>query len=163
MTLPSQRLAELGLALPEAARPLAAYVPATQVGDLIYTSGQLPTQSGTLVATGKLGEAVLVADGAGCARVAALNALAAAAAVAGGLDGIARVVKVAVFVASAPGFTEQAKVANGASELLESVFGEAGRHARSAVGVASLPLDAPVEVEMVLQLARRPTVQPVSA
>lgn len=168
MTLPSQRLAELGLALPEIAKPLAAYVPAVRTGDLVYTSGQLPLRHGALLSTGKVGAGetsggVSVAEAAECAQVAALNGLAAASAAAGGLDAIARVVKVVVFVASAPGFTDQPQVGNGASELLGKVFGDAGQHARSAVGVASLPLDAPVEVELVVEVASRPTVRPVSA
>lgn len=162
MTRPSERLAELGLALPPVARPLAAYVPAVRTGDLVYTSGQLPIRDGVLVATGKVGDAVAVAEAVACAEVAALNGLAAAASVVGELDAIARVLKVVVFVASAPGFVDQPQVGNGASELLTSVFGEAGQHARSAVGVASLPLDAPVEVELVVQVASRPTVHPVS-
>jgi len=167
MSSPSARLAKLGLALPEVPRPLAAYVPAVRTGDLVFTSGQLPLRDGALVQVGPVG----AGDGTGtgvdaateCARIAALNGLAAAAAVAGDLDAIERVVKVVVFVSSAPGFGEQPRVANGASELLGEVFGDAGQHARSAVGVASLPLDAPVEVELVVQVGARPTVRPVSA
>ncbi len=151
MTSASQRLADLGLELPPVATPLAAYVPALAVGSLIHTSGQLPTRDGALVATGKVGTEVSPDEAAAAARVAALNAVAAAAAIAGGLDAIARVVKVVVFVASAPEFTGQPTVANGASELLQQVFGEAGTHVRSAVGVSVLPLDAPVEVELVVE------------
>lgn len=147
----SQRLAELGIELPPVAAPVAAYVPATRVGDQIWTSGQLPFTDGVLTATGKVGDAVAQDLGTEAARVAALNAVAAAAAVAGGVDRIRRVVKVVVFVASAPGFTGQPAVANGASLLLGEIFGEQGTHVRSAVGVAVLPLDAPVEVELIVE------------
>lgn len=161
MTSPSARLEELGLRLPGVPAPLAAYVPAVQVGNLVYTSGQLPSVDGQLVATGKVGGAVSPDLAAECARTAALNGLAAAAAEVGGLDAIVRVVKVTVFVASEPGFTGHPQVANGASELLGSVFGDAGRHARSAVGVAVLPLDVPVEVELVVEVAAKPTIRPL--
>lgn len=161
MTAPSARLEELGLRLPAVAAPLAAYIPAVQVGGLVYTSGQLPTVDGRLVATGKVGGAVGPDTAAECARVAALNALAAVAAEVGGLDAILRVVKATVFVASEPDFTGQPQVANGASELLGQVFGTAGRHSRSAVGVAVLPLDAPVEVELVVEVAAKPTIRPL--
>ena len=156
MTAAAKRLAELGLELPAVATPLAAYVPAVRSGDLVYTSGQLPSVAGRLTATGKVGDGVTAEAAANCARIAALNALAAVAAEVGGLDGIGRVVKALVFVASAPGFTGQAQVANGASQLLVDVFGEAGRHARSAVGVAVLPLDAPVEVEIIVEVRASP-------
>jgi enamine deaminase RidA (YjgF/YER057c/UK114 family) len=146
------RLAELGLTLPPVAAPVAAYVPATKTGNYVYTSGQLPFTDGKLQVTGKVGESVTEAQGAALARTCALNALAAAAAVAGGLDAIARIVKVTCFVASASSFTGQALVANGASELLMEVFGEAGKHARSAVGVVVLPLDSPVEVELIAEV-----------
>lgn len=152
----SQRLAELGIELPPVVPPVAAYVPATVYGDLVYTSGQLPMISGELPAVGKVGEGhglVPPADAKGLARQCALNAIAAAAAAAGGVDRLARVVKVTGFVASVPEFTGQPVVINGASELLGEVFGDAGRHARSAVGVAVLPLDSPVEVEVVFSLA----------
>jgi enamine deaminase RidA (YjgF/YER057c/UK114 family) len=149
---PEERLAALGLALPPVAVPLAAYVPAVRTGSYVYTAGQLPFVDGKLLATGKLGAGLSVADGAALARTAALNALAAAASVAGGLNGLARIVKVTGFVASDPGFTAQAQVVNGASELLLEVFGEAGKHARSAVGMAVLPLDAPVEIELVAEV-----------
>ncbi|MFF3440753.1 RidA family protein [Streptosporangium sp. NPDC002721] len=147
-----ERLAELGLTLPEVVPPLAAYVPAVRSGDHVYTSGQLPIVDGKLVATGKVGAEVDVEDAYELARVCALNALAAVASAAGGLSNIVRVVKVVGFVASAPGFTGQPQVVNGASDLLAAVLGEAGRHARSAVGVAVLPLDAPVEVEVIAEV-----------
>ena len=148
----SQRLAALGLTLPPVAAPVAAYVPAVRTGNYVYTSGQLPFVDGKLQGAGKVGDAVAPDEAASLARIAALNALAAAASVAGGLDAIARVVKVTCFVASAPGFTGQAQVANGASELLIEVLGDAGRHARSAVGMAVLPLDTPVEVELIAEI-----------
>jgi enamine deaminase RidA (YjgF/YER057c/UK114 family) len=149
---PAARLAALGLTLPEVVPPLAAYVPAVRSGGYVYTSGQLPMADGKLLATGKVGAEVKVEEASALARVCALNALAAAAAAAGGLSGIRRVVKVTGFVASAPDFTAQAQVVNGASELLLEVFGEAGRHARSAVGMAVLPLDAPVEIELIAEV-----------
>lgn len=150
---PEQRLADLGLTLPVVTAPLAAYVPAVVAGGFVYTSGQLPFVDGKLPATGKVGASIGVDEAAGFARTCALNALAAAASVAGGLSGIKRIVKVTGFVASAPHFTGQAQVVNGASELLIEVFGEAGKHARSAVGMAVLPLDTPVEVELIAELA----------
>jgi enamine deaminase RidA (YjgF/YER057c/UK114 family) len=146
------RLAELGLTLPTVAAPLAAYVPAVRSGNLVWTSGQLPFVDGALSATGKVGAEVEAARGQELARTCALNALAAIAAEVGDLDRVRRVVKVVGFVASAPGFFGQPGVINGASELLGEVFGDAGRHARSAVGVAVLPLDAPVEVEVVVEV-----------
>jgi|SRR3954452_5237374 enamine deaminase RidA (YjgF/YER057c/UK114 family) len=148
----AERLAALGLTLPPVAAPVAAYIPAVRTGNYVYTSGQLPLVDGKLQGTGKLGDGVSVEDGAKLARIAALNALAAASSVAGGLDAITRIVKVTCFIASAPAFTGQAQVANGASELLIEVLGEAGRHARSAVGMAVLPLDSPVEVELVAEV-----------
>ena len=148
----SEKLAALGLALPEVATPVAAYVPAVRTGNYVYTSGQLPFVDGKLQGTGKVGDSVTVAQAAGFARTAALNALAAAAQAAGGLDAIKQVVKVVCFVSSATDFTGQAQVANGASELLIDVFGDAGKHARSAVGMAVLPLDTPVEVEIVVEV-----------
>ncbi len=152
MTGPAERLAELGLTLPPVAAPGGAYVPAVRSGAFVYTSGQLPTVDGKLPAVGKVGGEVSVSDAAGLARTCALNALAAAASQAGGLDGILRIVKVTGFVASAPGFGGQPQVVNGASELLIEVFGEDGRHARSAVGVAELPLNSPVEVELIAEV-----------
>lgn len=150
--LPSASLERLGITLPPVAAPVAAYVPATRVGDQIWTSGQLPTRAGALVATGKVGAEVSQEAGAEAAKVAALNAVAAVAAVAGGIDAIRRIVKVVVFVASVPEFTAQPAVANGASLLLADLFGDAGVHVRSAVGVSVLPLDAPVEVELVVEV-----------
>jgi enamine deaminase RidA (YjgF/YER057c/UK114 family) len=150
---PEERLAALGLRLPEVVPPVAAYVPAVRSGSTVYTAGQLPVVEGKLVATGKVGAEVGAAEAAALARTCALNALAAAASVAGGLAGIRRIVKVTGFVASAPDFTGQAQVVNGASELLLEIFGEAGRHARSAVGMAVLPLDAPVEVELIAEVS----------
>ncbi len=150
---PEGRLAALGLALPPVVAPLAAYVPAVRSGSMVYTAGQIPMVDGKLVSTGKVGADVGAAEAAALARTCALNALAAAASVAGGLSGIRRIVKLTGFVASAPDFTGQAQVVNGASELLLEVFGDAGRHARSAVGMAVLPLDAPVEVELIVEVA----------
>ena len=147
-----RRLAALGLALPEVARPVAAYVPAVRSGPLVWTSGQLPMVEGRLAATGKVGAEVSAEDAALLARTCALNALAAVKAEIGDLDLVRRVVKVVGFVASAPGFTGQPAVVNGASQLLGDAFGDAGKHARSAVGVAELPLGAPVEVEIVVEV-----------
>jgi enamine deaminase RidA (YjgF/YER057c/UK114 family) len=148
----SERLAALGLALPPVTQPVAAYMPAVRTGNYVYTSGQLPLVDGKLRGTGKVGEDVAVDEAAGLARICALNALAAIASVAGGLDAITRIVKVTCFVSSAPAFTGQAQVANGASEFLIEVLGDAGRHARSAVGMAVLPLDSPVEVELIAEV-----------
>jgi enamine deaminase RidA (YjgF/YER057c/UK114 family) len=150
---PEDRLSALGLALPTAPPPLAAYVPAVRTGDYVYTSGQLPLVDGKLLATGKVGGQIPVAEGSALARICALNALAAVASVAGSLSAIRRIVKVTGFVASTPDFTGQAQVINGASELLLEVFGDAGRHARSAVGMAVLPLDSPVEVELIAEIS----------
>lgn len=149
----SQRLADLGIALPDVVPPVAAYIPAIVHGELVYTSGQLPMVAGALPATGKVGGAVAAEDAKGYARQCALNAIAAAAAVAGGVDRLAGVVKVVGFVASTPDFTGQPGVINGASELFGEVFGDAGRHARSAVAAPVLPLDSPVEVEVIFRLA----------
>jgi enamine deaminase RidA (YjgF/YER057c/UK114 family) len=149
---PEARLTALGLALPQVTPPLAAYVPAVRTGRYVYTSGQLPVVAGELQAVGKVGAELGAAEASALARTCTLNALAAAAAAAGGLSAIRRIVKVTGFVASAPGFTQQAQVVNGASELLLEVFGEAGRHARSAVGMAVLPLDAPVEIELIAEV-----------
>ncbi|SPM30119.1 RidA family protein [Mycobacterium terramassiliense] len=147
----SARLERLGVALPEVAAPLASYVPAVRTGNLVYTSGQLPIQSGQLAGTGKVGAEVSPEQGRAMARICALNALAAVNSLVG-VDAVARVVKVVGFVASAPGFNGQPGVVNGASELLAEVFGDAGAHARSAVGVSELPLDAPVEVELIVEV-----------
>jgi enamine deaminase RidA (YjgF/YER057c/UK114 family) len=146
-----ERLAELGLELPQVVPPVAAYVPAARTGNLVYTSGQLPMVDGKLPATGKVGGEVDPGHAKELAATCALNALAAIDALAG-LDNVVRIVKVVGFVASTPDFTGQPGVVNGASELLGSVFGEAGQHARSAVGVAALPLDAPVEVEVIAEV-----------
>ena len=147
------RLAELGIELPEVAAPAGAYVPAVRTGNLVYTSGQLPLRDGTLIATGKVGGEVSAEVASDCAQQCALNALAAVKAQIGDLANVARVVKVVAFIASTPDFTGQPQVANGASELIGQVFGEAGQHARSAVGVPVLPLDAPVEVELIVEVA----------
>lgn len=147
-----ERLAQMGLALPPAPAAVGSYLPALRVGDLIFTSGQLPMREGKLMATGKVGGIVAMAQAVTGARMAALNALAQVAAVAGGLGNIVRIVRVGVFVNSAPGFTDQAKVANAASDLLVEIFGEAGRHVRTSVGVNELPLDAAVEIEMIVQV-----------
>jgi enamine deaminase RidA (YjgF/YER057c/UK114 family) len=148
---PETRLRELGLGLPAVPEPAGAYIPATRTANLIFTAGQLPFENGELRITGKVGNAVSADEAYEAARLCALNALAAAAAEAGGLNGISRVVKVTGFVASAPGFNAQARVVNGASDLIGELFGEAGLHARAAVGVAELPLDSPVEVELIVE------------
>jgi enamine deaminase RidA (YjgF/YER057c/UK114 family) len=154
MSTPSERLAALGLTLPPVATPQAAYVPAVRTGNYIYVSGQLPIVDGKLLAVGKVGDTVSAEEAAALARICALNGLAAAASlVAGGVDAITRIVKVTGFVASVPSFTGQPAVINGASEFFIEVFGEAGRHARSAVGLAVLPLDTPVEVELIAEVA----------
>jgi enamine deaminase RidA (YjgF/YER057c/UK114 family) len=149
---PEERLAELGLTLPEVVAPLAAYAPTARSGNLVFTAGQLPARDGAMLATGKVGAEVSEEEGYACARQCAINALAAVKAEVGELSAVKRVVKAVVFVASAPDFTAQPKVANGASELLGEVFGDAGTHARSAVGVSVLPLDVPVEVELVVEV-----------
>ncbi len=151
MTDPAARLAELGMALPGAATPLGAYVPAVRSGAHVYTSGQLPLVDGKLPVTGRVGAEVTEEEARGLAARCVLNALAAIDALVG-LASVVRVVKVTGFVASAPGFAGQPAVLNGASELLGDVFGEAGRHARSAVGVSELPLGAPVEIEVVVEV-----------
>lgn len=149
---PEERLAELGLAVPEVAKPVAAYVPALTSGNHVFTSGQLPMREGALITTGKVGAEVTSDEAVECARQCALNALAAVRAEIGDLSAIKRIVKVVVFVASTPDFTGQPGVANGASQLFGDVFGEIGQHTRSAVGVLVLPLDAPVEVELVVEV-----------
>ncbi len=148
----ADRLAELGLELPAVPQPAGAYVPAVVTGNLVFTSGQIPIRDGAVVATGLVGAEVSEADAAGLARLCAINALAAVQGAIGSLDRVTRIVKVVGFVASAPGFTGQPGVVNGASELLGQVFGDAGVHARSAVGVAALPLGAPVEVEILVEV-----------
>ena len=152
MTAPTDRLRELGIELPPVATPAGAYVPARRSGSLVFTAGQLPLVGGSLPATGRVGAEVDPEAAADLARTCALNALAAVHDLVG-LDAVTGVVKVVGFVASAPGFTDQPIVINGASELLTQVFGEAGRHARSAVGVAELPRNTPVEVEAIVEVA----------
>lgn len=149
---PEERLAALGLELPAVAPPQAAYLPALRTGNHVYTAGQLPFVGGQLMMTGKVGAGVSLEEAAALARVCALNALAAVVSVTGSLSAVRQIVKVTGFVASAPDFTGQAQVINGASELLQDVFGEAGRHARSAIGLAVLPLDTPVEVELIAEV-----------
>ncbi len=151
MAHPEERLADLGLTVPEVPKPVAVYVPAVRSGNLVFTSGQLPMRSGELMQTGKVGGDVSPDEAVECAQQCALNAIAAVKAELGDLDLVKRVVKVVVFVASTPDFTGQPQVANGASELFGSVFDDVGVHARSAVGVPVLPLDAPVEVELVVE------------
>ncbi len=149
---PHGKLAELGLELPEVVPPVASYVPAVQSGHHVYVSGQLPMAEGKLLATGKVGAGVSAEQAKQLAQRCALNALAAIDSLVG-LENVVKIVKLTGFVASAPGFTGQPGVMNGASDLFGAVFGEAGRHARSAVGVAELPLDAPVEVEVIVEVS----------
>lgn len=146
------KLKELGIMLPEVAKPVAAYVPAVRVGEYVYTSGQIPLVKGEVKYQGKLGKELSLTEGYEAAKICALNCLAAAKGVIGSLDSIEKVVKVVGFVNSAPGFTDQPKVVNGASELVGNIFGQAGEHARSAVGVAELPLNVAVEVEMIIKV-----------
>jgi len=153
MSAVEDRLAALGLAVPEVVPPVAAYVPAVRSGSYVYTSGQLPMVAGAMPAVGKVGAEVTPEQGKELAQACALNAIAAVKALIGDLDKVVRVVKVVGFVASSPDFTGQPGVVNGASELLGKAFGDAGVHARSAVGVVALPLDAPVEVEMIVEVA----------
>ena len=152
MTTPEERLADLGLAVPEVAKPVAVYVPAVRSGIHVFTSGQLPMRAGELMVTGKVGGEVSEEEAVACAQQCALNAIAAVKAEIGDLDQVKRIVKVVAFVASTPDFTGQPRVANGASELFGKAFGEAGIHARSAVGVPVLPLDSPVEVELIVEI-----------
>ncbi len=149
---PEERLGELGYELPPAPAPVGSYVPYVRTGNLVFLSGQLPMRGGRLTATGKVGSALTIEQGAEAARVSALNALAQIAAAAGGLSNVERIVRLRVFVNSAAGFTDQPKVANGASDLLAAVFGDAGRHARAAVGANELPLDSPVELELIARI-----------
>jgi enamine deaminase RidA (YjgF/YER057c/UK114 family) len=153
MSTPEESLAALGLSVPEVAKPVAVYVPAVRTGNYIYTSGQLPMRDGSLMATGKVGGEVTAEEAYACAQQCALNAIAAVKAEIGDLSRVVRVVKVVAFVASTPDFTGQPGVANGASELLGKAFGEAGVHARSAVAAPVLPLDSPVEVEILVEVA----------
>lgn len=152
MSTPTARLAELGITLPTVAAPAGAYIPARKSGSLVFTAGQVPFVDGKLAATGKVGADVEAEAGYQLARICALNALAAIDALVG-LDAVTGVVKVVGFVASAPGFTGQPGVINGASDVLGEIFGDAGKHARSAVGVAELPIGAPVEVELIVEVA----------
>ena len=149
---PEDKLKELGHPLPPAPAPVGSYVPFVRVGSLVMTSGQLPMREGKLVATGKVGGALSIEQGAEAARVAVVNALSQLAAAAGGLSNVRRIVRLGVFVNSADGFADQPKVANGASDLLVAVFGDAGRHVRAAVGANELPLNAPVEIELTAEL-----------
>ena len=153
MSAVEDRLAELGLVVPDVAKPVAAYVPAVTTGNHVFTSGQLPFRDGQLILTGKVGGEVSAEEAADCAKQCALNAIAAVKAEIGDLDRVTRVVKAVVFVASTPEFTGQPLVANGASELFGAAFGDAGKHARSAVGVSVLPLDSPVEVELIVEVS----------
>jgi enamine deaminase RidA (YjgF/YER057c/UK114 family) len=148
----SVRLGQLGVVLPQVVAPLASYVPAVRTGNLVYTAGQLPLEDGKLAHTGKVGAEVGPEEAKALARICVLNALAAVDALVG-IDAVSRVVKVVGFVASAPGFNGQPNVINGASDLLAEVFGDKGAHARSAVGVSELPLDAPVEVELIVEVS----------
>jgi enamine deaminase RidA (YjgF/YER057c/UK114 family) len=152
MSTPEARLEQMGLSIPAVAKPVAVYVPAVRSGSYVYTSGQLPMVDGKLAATGKVGAEIDADTAKSLAQICALNALAAVRSEVGDLSAVVRVVKVVGFVASAPDFTGQPGVVNGVSELLGEVFGDAGVHARSAVGVAVLPLDAPVEVELVVEV-----------
>ena len=153
MSTPEQRLQGLGLSIPDVAKPVAAYVPAVRTGTYVLTSGQLPLREGSLLAAGKVGGQVSPEQAYECARQCALNAIAAVRAEVGDLSAVTRVVKVVAFVSSTTDFTGQPQVANGASELLGEVFADAGQHARSAVGVPVLPMDAPVEVEMMVEVS----------
>lgn len=153
MPTPTSRLRDSGYELPKVPTPAGSYVPAVRSGSLVFTAGQLPLVNGELAHTGKVGENVGLEKAAECARICALNALAAASEEAGGLENIGRIIKVTGFVASGPDFNQQPEIINGASDFLGKIFGDAGRHARSAVGVSGLPLGAPVEVEMIVELS----------
>ncbi len=153
MSRVEQKLSEAGLSLPAAPQPLAAYVPAKRVGDLVYCSGQVPVSEGRFLHTGHVGADVTLEEAYECARQCALNALAAVKAAVGDLDRVAEVVQLRGFVNSAPGFDRQPEVLNGASEMLVELLGEAGKHARAAVGVSALPRNVPVEVEMIVRLS----------
>ena len=149
---PEEKIKTLGIVLPDMPRPLGSYVPFVKTGNLIYLSGMLPLKDGKLLKTGRLGESVSLEEAVLCARTAAINALAVLKSAAGSLDMIKQCVKIAGFIASAPDFTDQPKVLNGASDLMSEVFGEAGRHARAAVGVNILPMNSPVEVEFIFEV-----------
>jgi enamine deaminase RidA (YjgF/YER057c/UK114 family) len=148
-----QKLIQLGLALPAPPKPVANYVPAVRVGNLLFLSGVLPSRDGQLIMTGKLGQNLSIEQGVEAARVAVLNGLSIVQSIAGSLDHVKQIVKMVGYIASAPGFTDQPQVLNGASDLLVSLFGDAGRHARVAVGAAELPRQAPVEIELIVELA----------
>jgi enamine deaminase RidA (YjgF/YER057c/UK114 family) len=150
---PEENLKRLGLTLPPAPAPVGSYVPAVRTGNLVFVSGQLPVRDGELMTTGKVGGEVSLEAAQDCARQAVLNALAVAAEAAGGLGAVARIVRLTGHVASAPGFTDQAKVMNAASDLVAQVFGESGRHSRAALGAADLPLGSPLELEMIVEVA----------
>lgn len=152
MTKPEQMLESLGLSLPEPAKPVAAYIPVRRTGNLLFVSGQIPMRDGALIAKGRVPSEVSMEMAQKCAVQCALNGLAAVRAAAGGLENVAQVVRLGVFVACDADFTQQPQVANAASELLVKVFGEAGRHARAAVGAPSLPLGAPVEIEFLVEV-----------
>ena len=147
-----EKLKQMGVTIPEVVKPLAAYIPATQIGNLVMTSGQVPISNGTVMYSGKIGKDLTEEEGMKAAKLCALNCLSAIRSVIGNLDKIKRVVKLTVFVSSADGFTAQPKVANGASEFIGEVFGDAGKHVRSAVGVSELPLNSAVEIEMVVEV-----------
>jgi enamine deaminase RidA (YjgF/YER057c/UK114 family) len=147
------RLKELGITLPDLPKPLGSYVPFVRTGNLIFISGMLPLKEGKLLASGRVGEAVMLDDAVQCARTAAINSLAVVKSAAGSLDLVRRCVKVTAFVASAPDFVDQPRVVNGASDLMFEVFGDAGKHARAAVGVSILPMNAPVEIEFIFEVA----------
>ncbi len=149
-----QKLTQLGLVLPAPPKPVANYVPVVRVGDLLFLSGVLPSRDGQLIMTGKLGQNLSIEQGMEAARVAVLNGLSIIRQEAGSLDHVKRIVKMVGHIASAPGFTDQPQVLNGASDLLVSLFGDAGRHARVAVGAAELPRQAPVEIELIVELAK---------
>lgn len=150
---PSRKLEELGLTLPTPARPVGSYLPALRTGSLVFTSGQLPMTDGKLCGTGAVDAKVSLEDAQQSARIAVLNALSAAASECGGLDAISRIVRMNVYVQSSEGFTDQAKVANAASDLLVDIFGEPGRHTRCALGAAALPLDSPVELDLIVEVS----------
>lgn len=149
---PEEKLKDLGYPLPPAPAPVGSYIPAIRIGNLVMTSGQIPVREGKLVSTGKVGGNLSIEQGAEAARVAMVNALSQLAVAAGGLSNVKQIVRLGVFVNSADGFAQQPKVANGASDLLVAVFGDAGRHVRAAVGSNELPLDAPVEIELTAEL-----------
>lgn len=147
-----EKLKQMGITIPETAKPLAAYIPAMQIGNLVMTSGQVPISAGVVKYSGKVGKDLTEEEGKAAAKLCAMNCLSAVKSVIGSLDKIKRVLKLTVFVSSAEGFTAQPKVANGASEFIVEIFGEAGKHVRSAVGVSELPLNSAVEIEMIVEV-----------